>query len=250
MVDERAARGFAAAAEQYEAYRPSYPPAAVAFIREVGRLSENSTVVELGAGTGLMTRLLLPVGRLIAIEPVSEMRATLLNRVPEAQVVDGTAEEMPLPSAAADAIVVAQAFHWFATPSALREISRVLKPDGALILVWNVKDPTDHLMKAIDAVLAPYRLDSPGFASTPWQEVFEEEHAPLTLTSRRAFSFEEHIALSHLKGRVLSASYVALLEPRLRSNVLHQLDKLFGSSEDDTAAAMKYRTEVFVARRH
>ncbi len=62
MVDERAARGFAAAAEHYAAYRPSYPPSAMEFIRRAGRLDERSTVVELGAGTGLMTRLLLPVG--------------------------------------------------------------------------------------------------------------------------------------------------------------------------------------------
>lgn len=160
MIDDRATRGFARA-EQYDAYRPSYPPAAMAFIRQSARLDEGSTVIELGAGTGLMSRLLLPLGRLIAVEPVPEMRSVLRARVPEAEVTDGTAEEMPLPSAIAEAVIAAQAFHWFANQQAVQEIARVLKPDGTLLLVWNVKDPQDQTMAAIDAILRPYGSGSP-----------------------------------------------------------------------------------------
>jgi len=146
MIDNRAARGFRAA-EHYDAYRPGYPSAVIAFIRETARLDQRSTVVDLGAGTGLMTRLLGPVGRLIAVEPVPEMREALRVRVPEAEVMEGTAERMPLPSAMADAVVVAQAFHWFANAQAVLEIGRVLKPGGVLVLVWNVRDPDDHFME-------------------------------------------------------------------------------------------------------
>ncbi len=133
MIDDRAARGFTAA-EHYDAHRLGYPPAAVTYIREAARLDEESSVVDLGAGTGLMTRLLSPVGRLIAVEPQSEMRGTLQARVPEAEILDGTAERIPLPAAVADAVVAAQAFHWFANPQAVREIARVLRRDGTLIL--------------------------------------------------------------------------------------------------------------------
>lgn len=248
MIDERAARGFAAA-EHYDAYRPSYPAAAVQHIREAGRPDGFSTVVDLGAGTGLMTRLLAPVGRLIAIEPLPEMRETLQARVPEAQVVEGAAEAIPLPPETADAVVVAQAFHWFASPEALGEIVRVLKPDGALFLVWNVKDPLDPVALALDALLAAYRLASPGFASTPWRDPFQGRDASLRLTAHHSFPFEETLTLAGLKGRVLSASYIALLGHPEQAAVLEQLERLAGSSAEDAMVVMRYRTEVFTARR-
>lgn len=248
MIDDRAARGFAAA-EHYDAYRPSYPAAAVTYIRETGRLDDRSAVVDLGAGTGLMTRLLVPVDRLIAVEPLPEMRETLQARVPEAQVVEGAAEAIPLPSASANVIVVAQAFHWFANPEALAEIARVLKPDGALFLLWNVKDRLDPGAERLDALLAPFRLASPGFAGTPWQAVFQDPEAPLRLTAHRMFSFEETLTLAALQGRVLSASCIALLDVPAQAAVLEQLERWAGSSTADALVVMRYRTEVFVARR-
>ena len=177
------------------------------------------------------------------------MRETLQARVPEAQVVEGSAEAIPLPSASADGVVVAQAFHWFANPRALSEIARVLKPDGALFLVWNVKDPQDPGAERLDALLAPYRLASPGFAGTPWQDVFRTMDAPLRLTAHQTFAFEEALTLAALKGRVLSASYIALLEPPAQAAVLEQLERWAGSSAADALVVMRYRTEVFVARR-
>ena len=109
-----------------------------------------------------MTRLLPPVGRLIAVEPLPEMRQVLAARVPEAEVIAGTAEHTGLPRAVADAVVVAQAFHWFANPDAVREIARILKPEGVLALVWNVRDSSDAFMEKLYAVLAPHRQNSPG----------------------------------------------------------------------------------------
>ena len=248
MIDDRVARGFAAA-EHYDAYRPSYPAAAVAYIRETGRLDEHSTVVDLAAGTGLMTRLLTPVGRLIAVEPLPEMRETLRARVAEAEVVEGAAEAIPLPPAIADAVVTAQAFHWFANLQALREITRVLKPDGALFLVWNAKDPQDETTSGIDAILAPYRASSPGFAGTNWRAVFEEPGSPLTLAGHETFTWEEVLDLGRLKGRALSASYIALLDETEQAAVLARLEELVGSTAADVPVVTRTRTEVFVARR-
>jgi SAM-dependent methyltransferase len=252
MIDDRAARGFRAA-EHYDAYRPSYPSAAVAFIRETARLGPQSTVVDLGAGTGLMTRLLAPVGCLIAVEPVPEMRETLRARVPEAEIVEGTAERMPLPSASADAVVAAQAFHWFANPRAVREIARVLRPEGVLALVWNQGDPSDALMKSIDTALAPYRLDGPRFALTPWREVFDTDDSPLTITEHMTYPSEEPLTLRGLKSRVLSYSYIALLDERAQATVMRRLDELAGLAQDaratdDTAIVVRHLTEVYVAR--
>jgi SAM-dependent methyltransferase len=195
-----------------------------------------------------MIRLLRPGGRLIAVEPVPEMREVLRARVPEAELVDGTAEQIGLPSALADAVATAQAFHWFANPRAINEIARVLKPDGVLALVWNIKDPHDRPMEELDAILAPYRLGSPMFASTPRREVFEENNAALRLTAHHTFPVEETPALHQLEGRVLSTSYIALLEERARSGILAQLETLVGSTADEAPIVMKYRTEVYIAR--
>ena len=162
MVHPVAAQGFARAADAYERARPGYPPAVVDFIAEhAGR-----DVVELAAGTGKMTRPLLAAGmRVTAIEPVEAMRAALPA---EAHAVAGIAEEIPLPSGSADGIVVAQAWHWFDAPRALRDIHRVLRDRGCLIVVYNRRDMTDPMQQRIEALGAPHRGDAPGYGTHPF----------------------------------------------------------------------------------
>jgi len=252
MIDDRAYRGFKSA-EAYDACRPSYPPAAVTFIREAAGIDERSTVVDLAAGTGLMTRLLSPAGRLVAIEPVAEMRALLQDRVPEAEVLEGTAERMPLPAAVADAVIVAQAFHWFANLQAVREISRVLKPEGALALVWNESDPRDPLLAAIDKALAPYRLDSPRSSNTPWRDVLSTDDSPLVITRHMTVASEEELTFGLLKGRVRSYSYIAVLGGPAQATVMDVLDAAARSVHraamaDDAKLVVRHLTEVYIAR--
>src|SRR5918911_1364035 len=115
-VDPHAATAFGRDAEAYERHRPGWPPEAVErALRELGAGPE-ATLVDLAAGTGKLTREL--VGRaahVIAVEPSADMLARLRERVPEAEAVAGTADAMPLPDGGADAVLVAEAFHWFAT---------------------------------------------------------------------------------------------------------------------------------------
>jgi SAM-dependent methyltransferase len=145
MADDRvpdaAARGFGQGAEAYEAARPSYPPDAVAEISRVCGLGPGRRVLDLAAGTGKLTRLLVPTGaEVVAVEPVAAMREVLAGLLPGVESVDGTAEAIPLPAGSVDAVTVAQAFHWFDPPAALAEIARVLRPGGSLVLVWNTRD--------------------------------------------------------------------------------------------------------------
>jgi len=241
------------AAEEYDLYRPGYPAGAVAFIRTEAGLDEHSTVVDLGAGTGLMTRLLLPVGRLIAVEPLSDMREVLHARVPEAEIVEGTAEGIHLPSKIADAVVAAQAFHWFANAVAVREIARILRPTGALFMVWNENDPSDSLLRVIDEVLARYRGDTPRFRTSTWRDALETDDSPLVITDHRTFPFEERLSLRHLERRMLSWSYIASLDSRGRAAVVRELQEVASGSlgtplGDDTVVFLRQLTEVFVAR--
>jgi SAM-dependent methyltransferase len=246
-MDQRAAKGFVSA-EDYESYRPSYPAETVAFIRREARLDERSTVVDLAAGTGLMTRLLRPVGRLIAVEPIPQMRAVLARQVPEAEVLAGYADDMPLETACADAVVTAQAFHWFPTAAALREVARVLRPEGAMAIVWNRKDRSDPFMQRWHDRLAPYRKDSPDHETIPWRDAFADPGAPLEIVAEDHTHWEETVTLGHLKGRVLSVSYVALLDRHGRETVMRLMEEVAGSTDDETPVTLKHVTEAYVAR--
>lgn len=130
---ERAA-SFGGVADAYERARPGYPDDAVAWLAG----DEPCDVVDLGAGTGKLTRSLVARGhRVTAVDPLEEMLVWLRHAVPGAIAVRGSAEAIPLPDGSADVVTCAQSFHWFDHAVALREIARVLRPGGRLAPVWN-----------------------------------------------------------------------------------------------------------------
>lgn len=137
-VDPRAATGFAGAADAYERGRPSYPTLAIANLAHDLGLSPASTALDLGAGTGKLTRLLLAhAGRIVAVEPSHAMLAVLREQLPGVDARAGSAEAIPLANDSVDAVLVGEAFHWFRAEHACREITRVLLPGGGLALLWN-----------------------------------------------------------------------------------------------------------------
>src|SRR5947207_16006721 len=127
-------RSFELVADLYERARPGYPPEAIAWLAEQLDLRAGRTVLDLGAGTGKLTRALVATGaHVIAVEPGDAMRAELSRAVPEAQALCGAAEEIPLPDASLDAIAVGQAFHWFRHDEALPELHRVLRDRKSVV---------------------------------------------------------------------------------------------------------------------
>jgi SAM-dependent methyltransferase len=121
--------------EDYERGRPGWPREVV----DIPGIPPDATVLDLGAGTGKLTRLLVAAfARVVAVEPQDGMRRVLERLTPEAETFGGTADQIPLPDASVEAVFVAQAFHWFDNERALAEIARVLRPQGALVLLWNV----------------------------------------------------------------------------------------------------------------
>lgn len=135
MIDP--ARSFDLAAEQYEATRPSYPDE----VLDLLPVTNDATVLDLGAGTGKLTRVLARrYAHVIAVEPLDGMRGILERVVPGVEARAGTAEQIPLADASVDAVFTAQAFHWFDHERALPEIGRVLRPGGVLAVVWNGPD--------------------------------------------------------------------------------------------------------------
>jgi ubiquinone/menaquinone biosynthesis C-methylase UbiE len=160
-IHESAARGFALAPDAYERGRPMYPFEAVRrLVRELG-IKPASTVLDLAAGTGKLTRLLAQLGAdVVAVEPVDAMRERLVETTSDVTALAGTAEDIPLEDESMDAVTVGQAFHWFEGDAALAEIHRVLRHGGALALIWN-RRLDDPVNRAIDALLAPHRPGAP-----------------------------------------------------------------------------------------
>jgi SAM-dependent methyltransferase len=234
--------GYSRSAAAYERGRPGYPPAAVDFLAARLRLGPGRTVVDLAAGTGKLTRPLLATGaEVIAVEPVAEMRAALPA---EARAVDGTAEQIPLCSASADAVTVAQAFHWFDGNAALAEIHRVLRPGSALALVWNRRRMDDPLNQAIEELLAPYRGHMSAMQTGSWQIAFEnsKRFGPL---EGRVFPNDQSLDADGLAARIASVNFIARLDENERAAVVQAARTLAGGG----GVTIPQDTEVLVADR-
>ena len=234
--------GYGRSAAAYERGRPGYPPAAVEFLAARLRLGPRRTVIDLAAGTGKLTRPLLATGaEVIAVEPVAEMRAALPA---DARAVDGTAEAIPLTIASADAVAVAQAFHWFDGNVALAEIHRVLRPGGTLALVWNRRRMKDPLNQAIEELIAPYRGQPSALHTGAWRAAFERSglFGPL---EERVFANDQSLDADGLADRIASVSFIAALAEKERTKVLRAVRGLAGAG----AVTIRQDTEVQVADR-
>jgi ubiquinone/menaquinone biosynthesis C-methylase UbiE len=169
----RAASSFARTADLYERVRPGYAPAAVIYLAERLGLGPGRTVLDLGAGTGKLSRLLAESGaHVVAVEPLAEMRALLPDGI---EGLDGSAEEIPLPGAAVDAVTAAQAFHWFDEELALAEIRRVLRPGGLVGIVSNRRHDAHPATRAFGEILAR-RRGHPSLEPEPAGERFPHVH--------------------------------------------------------------------------
>jgi SAM-dependent methyltransferase len=139
MADHTHALSFGAVASDYDRFRPSYPQEAVRWALD--GLSDAAQVVDLGAGTGILTRAVRALGhQVLPVEPDPGMRAQLDAATPDVTALAGSAESMPLPDGSADGVLVGQAYHWFDREPAHAEVARVLRPGGTFAPIWNVRD--------------------------------------------------------------------------------------------------------------
>jgi SAM-dependent methyltransferase len=246
-VHETARRGFAGAADVYEQSRPGYPPEAIEWLLEELELGPRMTVVDLAAGTGKLTRLLTPTGAaVIAVEPVDQMRAALERTASDADARGGTAERTGLAGASADAVTVAQAFHWFDGPAALAEIHRILRPAGRLALVWNVRDLDHPIQRAVEDLFAPYRGDTPSHRSGRWRRALNETEL-FRLAAHSDFPNVQHLDAEALVRRVASTSFIANLPATERNRVLDEARRI--ATGQPEPFAFPYTTEIEIFRR-
>jgi SAM-dependent methyltransferase len=226
-VSDRAARSrsFETVAAEYERRRPDYPEEALRWAAGQLGLEEGARVLDVGAGTGKLTRGLVALGfDLVAVEPGALMLEQLRQAVPEAEALEAPAESIPLPDASVDAAFAGQAYHWFDRESAVPELHRVIRPGGGLALLWNWWDERDPLQAELGLLVGyaghePYRDDElPG---EPW---FRE-------VGRTVVETVEGSSPDALVGYLSTASAYLTAEPSERKESLravHELASRYG----------------------
>jgi SAM-dependent methyltransferase len=256
MVDTRhvhptAARGFSRGAASYSRGRPEFPSGARDWLKTDLGLGAGKSAIELGAGTGKFTRQLAATGAsIVAVEPVTAMLERLAADFPDIDAVRGDAQNLPLASGIADAVICAQAFHWFATPAALGEIHRVLRPGGVLGLIWNVRDQSVDWVAKLTEIMAPYEGDAPRYDHGEWQRVFPAHgFGPL---HERSFAHSHVGTPEHvIVDRVASVSFIAALDAETRERVLAEVRALIAATptlRDHEEVGVPYLTRAYYCR--
>ena len=210
----RQARSFGSVADVYDRGRPSFPREAAAWLAG----SEPATVLELGAGTGKLTRELVALGHDVhASDPDPAMLAVLSRHLPDVRVSESGAEEIPLPDRSVDVVVAAQSFHWFDHDRALPEIARVLRPGGRLALAWNVRDERIPWVRRLGRIIGSQ------------EQGIDESAQPVVLSDLfgfvedATFSFWQQIDRDSVRDLVLSRSNVSTLPDDEREDRLAEV---------------------------
>jgi SAM-dependent methyltransferase len=229
--------------ERYQKARPDYPSDAVSFLVNSLGIDDDAHVLDLGAGTGIFTGQLLPYcAQITAVEPTAGMREILSQRLPTVNVLDGRDVAIPLEDATVDCVIVAQAFHWFDAPVALEEIHRVLVEGGRLGVLWNERDESVAWVADLGEAMRwpihqPYKVGqdfTPILSSGPFVNI-----------ERKKFSHRQVLDHEGLRQRVLTTSYIAVMDEEEQRTVMREVQKVMDQLPD--SIELPYVTDVYRA---
>lgn len=213
VIDHSLSFGSAAAA--YERGRPSYPPEAIDWLLP----TDARQVLDLGAGTGKLTTRLVERGLdVVAVDPIPEMLEMLRASLPHTVALLGTAEEIPLADNSVDAVLVAQAWHWFDPARAIPEVARVLRPGGRLGLVWNTRDERLGWVRELGQIIGGD--GDPVGVTLP---------APFTELDRHQVEWTNYLTPQALIDLVASRSYCITSPADVRTRTLAQVRQLLAT---------------------
>lgn len=234
----------------YVKYRPSYPVAAIDYLYDVIGIERESTIADIGAGTGIFAELLVERGNtVIGVEPNTEMRevavATLAEE-PNFKVSAGSAEETGLPDHSVDYITCAQAFHWFDQQATQTEFKRILRPEGKVILIWNSRLTTGtSFLEQYEQLLHDYgtdytKVNHKNISAEKLEPFFKKDTMELAkFGNRQVFDWEG------LRGRLESSSYVPSSDNPRYNDMIDQLKRIFEHNQHEGVVFFDYETEVF-----
>lgn len=239
---------FGAVAETYEAGRPDYPWEAVGWMLEPALDGDRPLrVADVGAGTGKLTRV-VAAGRaeVVAIDPDPAMLAQLRDTVPGVPTFVGTAEQLPLPAASVDAVVLGQAWHWVDVGPASAEIGRVLRSGGVLGLVWNLRDDRDPWVRRMTEVMHGSNAENMMDAGGPTVE------APFDGLESEVWDWARPMTAEQLWAMMRSRSYIITASPADRGAIEERFAAVLAERPELAAGGtidLPYRTHAFRARR-
>jgi SAM-dependent methyltransferase len=237
--------GFESGSDIYERSRPDYSDEAVAQLVATTGIGPGSRVLDLAAGTGKLTRRLHALGaRGLAVEPSPSMREVFSRVVPGVPLVGATAESIPVADDAMDAVVVAQAFHWFDPGRALPEMARTLRPGGWLALIWNERDESDPMMAELVRI-SKWDLCQPYPVGMDFGAVIDESglFGPV---QRSQSAFVQWLDREAFVDQVASRSYVQVLAADEQAALLDQVAALGATLPEPIA--MPYVVDLFCAQ--
>jgi ubiquinone/menaquinone biosynthesis C-methylase UbiE len=214
---------FGRAVDAYERARPQYADDAVAHLASRFPMHR---VLDLGAGTGKLTRQLVPVAEsVVAVEPDDDMRAMLERVLPDVESHAGSAEAIPLPNGSVDVVTAAQAFHWFDVEAALAEMHRVLRPDGGIALLSNQYD-WPELNAILDRLRTAAKVDDDSYErllATPLFVRFEKQ----------TFAHADRVDADAVVERISSISSVIAAAPADRTKAFDDIRALVSDGTVD-----------------
>ncbi|MCH1908198.1 class I SAM-dependent methyltransferase [Stenotrophomonas sp. Y6] len=243
---------FSSRVADYVRYRPGYPPALLDWLhRDIG-VPATTPVADIGAGTGISTRLLLDAGHpVVAVEPNAAMRAAaehwLTADHPQLTFVAGTAEATTLADASVGLVSAAQAFHWFDTGALRPEWRRILRPGGMALVYWNSRllDASPFL-SGYEQLLLDYGTDYDAVAERYPDDDAMRAWFGRGLRGQLQLPNTQHLDFDGLRGRLLSSSYAPQAGHPRHEPMLHALRALFDTHAVDGRVAFEYRTRAFV----
>ena len=228
---------FGSQAAAYERGRPSYPPAAVDWLLSPDAGATVRDVLDLGAGTGKLTSRLVERGlNVVAVDPIPELLDVLRTTLPDTPALLGTAEQIPLPDNSIDAVLVAQAWHWFDPARAVAEVVRVLRPGGRLGLLWNVRDERLGWVKDFGKIVG---------LEHDWATMAVELPEPFTDVTTHRVEWTNYVTPQTLIDYVASRSYCITSPAEVRSRTLDEVRTLLATHPalaNSTGIALPYIT--------
>lgn len=252
-VHRVAQQGFGSEADTYERSRPGYPPDALVWLVENLRIRPGARVLDVAAGTGKLTRLLQPTGaRLTAVEPVAGMWQVFHEIVPGVPIVAGAAEALPFVDDAADAVTIAQAFHWFDAGRAFAELGRVLRVGGRVGLVWNARDRSVAWVDAAWSIMDRIEKEAPWRDHENWRESAFGDRPGFGPMHEGTFRHEQVLSHEGVIDRFRGVSHVASLPADEQAAVLDEVRALLATHPDtreQTNLAVPYRVDAYWCER-
>jgi SAM-dependent methyltransferase len=234
----------------YVRYRPGYPSALIDLLRQECGLRRDHVVADIGSGTGILSKMFLENGnRVFGVEPNDEMRGAgeeYLSAFKDFSSIAGSAEATTLPDASMDFVTAAQAFHWFEPAGTRRELLRILRATGFVVVVWNERlFDTTPFLREYEALLQRFANDYAKVSeSYPRQAQIQDFFGPNNFLQTSFPNFQE-FDFAGVRGRLRGSSYVPSPDQPGFAPMMAELQRIFNSRQHDGQVRMDYTTHIY-----